>query len=167
MPAARNVSESAAEGPLPLRRRQDVSVHPQELGASGGWVLKDPVAVRTSNCARRSWRSGRCWTDGPAWPESSTTLCRTLRAPARAAADPGVRQPPVPVGPGGLRLAGTRPPVVGVHLRARRRRGWWHFLANLLAIRVAAFDPEPWLPRLAAQCRWLFSGSVSRRLRRS
>jgi putative peptide zinc metalloprotease protein len=158
MPPASRDRDSATERPLPLRRRQDVSVHPQQWGGARGWVLKDPVALRyfqlhDEELAVWQMLDGR------------SSLGQIQRAFAERFA-PLQLQPPQIMAfvtrlyQSGLvvsDLPGQGHQMWESQLRARRRSRWER-LANLLAIRVASVDPEPWLQRLASRLAWLFSG---------
>jgi len=157
LPASRD-NDSATERPLPLRRRLDVSVHPQQWGGTRGWVLKDPVALRYFQLHDEElavWQM----LDG------HSSLGQIQRAFAARFA-PLVLQPPQIMAfvtrlyQSGLvvsDLPGQGRQMWQSQLRARSRSRWERF-ANLLAIRIASVDPEPWLQRLTSRLEWLFSG---------
>ncbi len=157
MSAVANDNLAAVERPLPLRRRQDVSVHPQQWGETRGWVLKDPVSLRYFQLHDEEFAVWQML-DGRA------SLGQIQRAFAERFA-PMQLQPPQIMAflarlyQSGLVVAdasGQGHQLWESHLRTRRRARWG-LLTNLLAIRVASFDPEPWLRRLASKLDWLFS----------
>lgn len=137
------------------RRRADLVARPRASG--GGWVLKDPVALRYYQLGPEEhfvWNllSGRV---------TLATLCREFAARfAPRQLTPEEAQRFV----GQLIQQGL---VVGDALgsadrteQRRQKQQWWQAWArwtNPLAIRFRGIDPNRWLTRLLPWCGWIFS----------
>ena len=142
---------------MTLWRRADVSVHRHEAAAEGGWVLKDPVALRYFELRDEElaiWQM----LDG------RTSAAQIQRAFATRFAPLRLELGQILAFAGRLHQAGllvSETSGQGQQLweqhRRRRCQNRWAALSNPLAIRVAGFDPEPWLGRLARHVGWLFS----------
>ncbi|TVS10101.1 MAG: HlyD family efflux transporter periplasmic adaptor subunit, partial [Planctomycetaceae bacterium] len=157
MSAVPKDNEAAVERPLPLCRRQDVSVHPQQWGETRGWVLKDPMSLRYFQLHDEEFAIWQML-------DGRTSLGQIQRGFAARFAPMQLQPPQIMAFVARLYQSGlvvADSPGQGrrlweSHLRTRRRTRWG-LLTNLLAIRVASWDPEPWLRRWANKLDWLFS----------
>lgn len=143
-----------AARPLAVRRRADLVLAPR--GDDDSWVVKDPIGLRYY-CLSAAEHFVLVQLDGRVtldeirrrllqrYPDDAWEPADLQRLLERLYAE-------------GL-LVRDGVPAPSQHNAVRRRpaRSWLGLLLGLLAIRLAAFDPERLLQRVYPKLRWLFS----------
>ena len=150
-------SVSAADRPLPLRMRPDLSFHLRESAKSRSWVVKDPVAMTYCQFREEELAILRML-------DGQTSLAEIERAFVERFAPLRLRAEQILTFLNRLHRMGL---VVGdasgqdlqllERYHSQRRRSWFGSLTNILAIRIGAIDPESFLQWTAPRVAWLFS----------
>ncbi len=151
---------SAASRSIPLRRRPDLVLSPQEFGTHSGVVVKDPVSLRYYQLrVEEAFLLEQL--DGERSLEELRAAFQQRFAPARVS----FRQLQSYLSllhREGLVLADTEGegPRLWERAERQRRSSLLGRFANVLAIRFRGVDPDRFLDRLYPRVRWLFSPAV-------
>lgn len=142
---------------IPWRRRTDLVVRARREEGGGGFVLKDPIALRYFQLGEDEhfiWsRLDGC--------QSVEALCAAFAdgfRPRRLAAEELQRFLAQLIGQG--LVLGDQLGVASLVEQRRERQQWWQTLAvatNILAIRFRGIDPDRWLTRLLPWVAWLIT----------
>ena len=148
---------SAAQRPLPVRMRRDLSAHPLQFGGRTYWGIKDPISLRYYQLREEEYFILNLL-DGQQSLESIRQAFEAAFAPRRL----DLQQLQAFLGTlhrDGLVVTETAGQGRELLLRRKqvRRQSWAGTFSNILAIRFRGLDPESFLQWLYPRCRWLFS----------
>jgi len=150
-------NDGAADRPLPLRRRPDLVIVPQDYGRQRYWLVKDPVSLGYFHL-REEEHAILEMLDGRTGMAEIKARFEKRFAPHRLPFDQ-VQAFLGRLHQCGLVLSEAPGQAEQLLKRAdvRRRHQWLAAWSNVLAVRFRGVDPQPLLAWLVPRCRWCFS----------